>query len=175
MEGKTQEAAAAASGMSVRSARKWESGAMPSARKPTRWWRTRSDPFAEVWESKVVPLLKADEEGKLQAKTVFEVLDEAQPGTFEPGQLRTLQRRIRDWRAVHGPGKEVYFAQEHPPGREGQLDFTHATELGVTIAGVPFVHLLFQFVLSYSGWRYVCIALGETFATCFRKQTLGPY
>lgn len=163
MEGKTQEAAAAAAGMSVRAARKWQSGPLPSAGKQARWWRTRGDPFSEVWESKVVPLLESDEEGKLQAKTVFEVLDEEQPGTFEPGQLRTLQRRIRDWRAVHGPGKEVYFQQEHPPGREGQLDFTHATELGVTIAGVPFMHLLFQFVLSYSGWRYVCVALGETF------------
>jgi hypothetical protein len=163
MEGKTQEAAAAAAAMSVRAARKWQSGALPSASQPARSWRTREDPFAEVWESKVVPLLESDEEGKLQAKTVFEVLDQDQPATFEPGQLRTLQRRIRDWRAVHGPGKEVYFQQEHPPGREGQLDFTHATELGVTIAGVPFVHLLFQFVLSFSGWRYVRIALGETF------------
>ena len=163
MKGKTQEAAAAASGMSVRTARTWQSGKLPSAKEKRRSWRTRKDPFVEVWESEVLPLLMADEFGKLQAKTIFDVLLEKHPEEFEPGQLRSLQRRVRDWRAVHGPGKEVYFQQEHLPGREGQLDFTHATELGITIAGEAFVHLLFQFVMSYSGWRYVCIALGETF------------
>ena len=163
MDGKTQEAAAAAAGMSVRAARKWQSGPLPSATKERRSWRTRADPFAGVWESEVVPLLEADHEGKLQAKTVLEALIKAHPGEFDAGHLRTMQRRVRDWRAVHGPGKEVYFPQEHPPGREAQLDFTHASELKVTIAGVPFIHLLFQFVLSYSKWRYVCIALGETF------------
>ncbi len=163
MIGKTQEAAAAAAGISVRTARKWQSGPLPSVTKEPRSWRTRADPFAQVWESEVVPLLESDDEGKLQAKTVFDVLVSKHPGKFELGQVRTLQRRIRDWRAVRGPAKEVYFQQEHPPGREGQLDFTHATALGVTIAGVPFVHLLFQFILSYSGWRYVSIAFSETF------------
>lgn len=163
MEGKTQEAAAASAGMSQRTARKWQEGSLPSATKKAREWRTRRDPFEEVWMAEVVPLLEADHEGKLQAKTVFEVLDKAHPEQFEQGQVRTLQRRIRDWRAVHGPDKEVYFPQEHLPGREAQMDFTHATELGVTIGGVLFVHLLFQFVLSYSGWRFVSIALGETF------------
>lgn len=163
MDGKTQEAAAAAAGMSVRTARKWQTGATPSTTKQPRWWRTREDPFAEVWETRVVPLLQADGDGKLQAKAVLEMLAKEHPDEFEPGQVRTLQRRIRDWRALHGPAKEVYFPQEHVPGREGQLDFTHATELGVTIAGVLFAHLLFEFILSYSGWRWVCIALGETF------------
>jgi len=163
MDEKTQEAAAAAAGMSERTARKWQAGAMPSASKQRRWWRTREDPFAEVWEARVVPLMKAEGGGRLQAKAVFEMLSKESPTQFEPGQVRTLQRRMRDWRALYGPDKEVYFPQEHIPGREGQLDFTHATELGVTIAGTVFVHLLFEFVLSYSGWRWVCIALGETF------------
>ena len=79
-------------------------------------------------------------------------------------QLRTLQRRLRDWRALSGPDREVFFEQEHPPGREAQVDFTHCGELGVTICGEPFGHLLFHFVLSHSGWRYVDIAYGETFA-----------
>ena len=70
MKGKSQEAAAAAAGMSVRSARKWESGPLPSTTKKARSWRTRKDPFKPVWESFVVPLLKADTEGKLEAKTV---------------------------------------------------------------------------------------------------------
>ena len=70
---------------------------------------------------------------------------------------------MRDWRALNGPDREVYFEQEHPPGREAQMDFTHCGELGVTIGGEPFPHLMFQFVLSHSGWRYAEVAYGETF------------
>jgi hypothetical protein len=163
MEGKSQEAAAAAAGMSVRTARKWESGPLPSGSVPARSWRTRPDPFAGVWDEEIVPLLVRDEERILQATTLFELLESRHPGRFAPGQLRTLQRRMRDWRAVHGPAREVFFEQIHPPGREAQLDFTHASELGVRIGGVVFEHLLFEFVLSHSGWRYVCLANGETF------------
>ena len=70
---------------------------------------------------------------------------------------------MRDHRAFMGPDKEVYFQQEHPPGREAQVDFTHCGELGVTIGGEPFRHLMFQFVLSHSGWRYAEVCFGETF------------
>ncbi len=163
MENKTLEAAAAISGMSERSARKWQRGPLPSQSKKERWWRTREDPFAEVWQEHVVPLLKADEEGKLQAKTIFIELQGRFPDRFPDGQLRSLQRRVRDWRAVQGPGKEVFFEQEHTPGREAALDFTHATELGVTIRDVPFEHLFFVFRLSFSRWTWVDIAFGETF------------
>lgn len=164
MKGNTQEAAAAAAGMCVRTARTWErKGSLPSEAKGPRKWRTRKDPFDGVWDDDVVPLLERDEDGGLQAKTIFEVLEEKHPGRFVAGQLRTLQRRVREWRAVHGPDQEIYFQQEHPPGREGAFDFTHGTELGVTIAGELFVHLLFEFVLSFSGWRWVGIAYGETF------------
>ncbi len=163
MKGKSQESAAAAAGMSVRTARKWESGALPSTSKQPRAWRTRRDPFEGVWDEEIVPLLVRDGDRILQATTLLELLDGRYPGRFGAGQLRTLQRRIRDWRAVAGPGREVYFEQTHPPGREAQLDFTHGTELGVRIAGEGFDHLLFEFVLCFSGWRWVCLAFGETF------------
>lgn len=163
MEGKTQEGAAAAAGMSVRSARTWEQGLLPSQTVGSRTWRTRADPFAAVWATEVLPRLVADEDGGLEATTIFDALRDAHPEQFEPGQVRTLQRRIRQWRALHGPAKEVYFEQVHPPGREAQFDFTHASELGVTIAGEAFAHLFFELVLSYSGWRYVALAFGETF------------
>lgn len=163
MEGKTQEAASAAAGMSVRTARDWQQGPLPSETKERRPWRTRTDPFEEVWDPVVVPLLQADTRGRLQAKTVLEVLEDKRPGEFSEKHLRTMQRRMRDWRAKHGPPKEVYFEQEHVPGREGQLDFTDCRELEVTIRGELFVHLLFQFVLSYSGWRWACLAFSETF------------
>jgi hypothetical protein len=164
MKGKSQESAAAAAGMSVRTARKWEaSGALPSASKPLRSWRTRPDPFVGVWDEEIVPLLLRDTERILQATTLLDLLEARYPGRFDAAQLRTLQRRMRDWRAVQGPDREVYFEQVHPPGREAQLDFTHGAELGVQIAGAPFEHLLFEFVLSFSGWRWVCLAYGETF------------
>lgn len=136
---------------------------MPSEAKKPRDWRTRPDPFDAVWASEVEPMLAGDKEGRLEAKTIFEELCRKHPGKFDPGQLRTLQRRVRDWRAHHGPGKEVYFPQEHRPGRLGSVDFTHGKELGVTIGGELFVHMFFEFVLAWSGWRHVELCFGETF------------
>ena len=168
MEGKTQETAAAMAGMSVRSARTWQSGPLPSETKQLRRWRTRPDPFEGVWEEEIEPLLRGDPAGKLKAATIIEWLEEKFPSRFSASQLRTLQRRLRPFdklrrRALNGPDQEVYFPQEHPPGREAQIDFTHGNSLGVTIAGRPFPHLLFQLILSHSGWRYAEVATGETF------------
>ena len=163
MEGKTLEAAAAAAAMSERTARTWKDGLLPSQTKEARDWRTRPDPFRDVWDSDVVPLLQADESGRLEAKTIVEVLGQRYPGRYGEAQLRTMQRRVRQWRALQGPPRTVYFQQDAQPGREGAFDFTHGTELGVTILGQPFRHLLFQFLLVYSGWRWVGLAFGETF------------
>ena len=63
--------------------------------------------------------------------------------------LRTLQRRVRLWRAKFGAECEVYFAQQHPPGRQGLSDFTVADELKVEIAGVALTHRLYQFAPAY--------------------------
>ena len=161
---KTLAAAAAAAGMGERTARRWQSGALPSTSKARRTWRTREDPFADVWESEVVPQLVADTDGRLQVLTLFTALCRRHPGLFQAGQLRTLQRRVRDWRVQHGPDREVYFEQVAVAGREAACDFTDASSLGVTIRGVPFPHLLFEWVLSYSKWTYVGLALSETFA-----------
>ena len=61
-----------------------------------------------------------------------------------------------------GPAKEVFFAQEHVPGRLCASDFTHMTELGVTIGGEPFEHMVYHFVLTYSNWEDVThLLLGE--------------
>jgi len=163
MEGRAQEAAAAAAGISVRTAREWQSGPLPSETKRARDWRTRPDPFAEVWEQQVVPWLVADVRGELEATTILAQLEREAPERFGPQQLRSLQRRLRDWRALHGPEQEVFFEQEQLPGREAAIDFTHAKELGVTIAGQPFDHLLFVFVLVHCGWTWIKVALGETF------------
>src|SRR5215207_878486 len=163
MDGKTQAAAAASAGMSIRTAREWDAGPVPSATKHPRDWRTRPDPFSTVWPTEIEPLLQRDQKGVLEAKWVLAELCLRHPAQFHPGQARTLQRRFRDWRALHGPEPEVYFEQVAVPGREAAIDFTHGTDLGVTIAGEPLPHLLFEFVLSYSGWRWVAVAFGETF------------
>ena len=164
MKGKILTAAAAAAGMSERSGRRWRNSELPSDKKKhRRHWRTHPDPFKGVWEEQIEPLLRVDKDGVLSANTILEWLDRQDPGRFAASQLRTLQRRMRDWRALNGPDKEVYFPQVHPPGREAQVDFTSAKDLAVTIAGQDFPHLLFEFVLSFSGWRYVEIADSETF------------
>jgi hypothetical protein len=168
-EGKTIASAAAAAGMSERSAYAWKQGSLPSETKEPRPWRTRPDPFEAVWEGDVVPLLTADTDGALEATTVLgELRRRHGEEQYGPAQLRTLQRRMHQWRALHGPGKEVMFEQVHPPGREGAFDFTDASELEVTIAGQVFAHLFFQFILSFSKWRWVGLAFSETFEALVR-------
>ena len=164
MKSKTQQAAAAASDMSERSVRNWNKGPLPSEKKDRRRKSTRPDPFAGVWAEEVESLLEADVDRILAAPTVLEWLDERHPGRFGRSHLRTLQRRMRDWRALNGPEREVYFEQKHPPGREAQMDFTHCDSLKVTIGGEPFPHMVFEFILSHSGWRYAQICFSETFA-----------
>jgi hypothetical protein len=112
-------------------------------------WRTRSDPFADVWDEVREQLELAP---ALQTKALFEWLQYRHPGRFDNGQLRTLQRRVRQWRATSEPPKEVFFAQVHRPGRLGASDFTHMTSLGMTIGGQPFDHMVNHFVLTYSNW-----------------------
>ena len=163
MEGKTEEAAAAGAGMSVVSARKWRAGVFPSQARKQHWWRNRPDPFAEVFEREVVPLLAADEKRVLEARTLLGELNRRHPDGFSARQLRTLQRRMRQWRALNGSDKEVFFPQEHPPGREAAYDFTNCDELGITICGAPFAHLLFELALGFSGWRWATVALSESY------------
>src|SRR5262249_55420933 len=91
MEGKTQEAAAAAADMSVRSARNWQTGSYPSKAHKPHNWRTRPDPFAEVFESEIVPLLAMDERRLLEARTLLSELQRRHPGCFSRRHLRTLR------------------------------------------------------------------------------------
>jgi hypothetical protein len=160
-KGIPQVTAAAKAGMSERTARKYlRSGQMPSALRMPRTYRTRPDPFAEVWPE-VEALLRQD--GGLQAKTVFSDLNERYPGRFGAGTLRTLQRRFHVWRARSGPEREVYFPQIHRPGVQAQSDFTDMRALEVRLGGEPFPHLLYHFVLTYSNWEAVSICPSESF------------
>ena len=155
--GYSREQAAMAVPMHLKTARYWEDGPLPSTvEKKPRSWRTRDDPLQAVWESKIVPRLQGDEKGVLQAKSLVDLFE------LDDSVLRTLQRRISEWRALNGPGKEVFFPQEYRPGQEAQLDFTHAEQLEVTIAGDPFPHLIFQVVLCYSKYRAISLSYAET-------------
>lgn len=153
-----QSASAAKAGISERSARRIERSETLPSQRPARSWRTRPDPLAAAWDSEVVPLLRMDPQ--LNAVTLLDELQRRHPGQYSEGVLRTLQRRIRQWRAVHGAEREVFFAQEHPPGRLGLSDFTVADDLGVEVGGAAFDHRLYQFALAHSGWRHVAVTTG---------------
>lgn len=126
MQGQTLEAAAAAAGMSERSASTWQDGPMPSATITSRAWRTRKDPFAAVWATEIEPYLRSDEDGELLATTLMDELCRQHPEDFQPGQVRTLQRQIRSWRAIHGPRREVFLPQTHQPGHLGAFRLQNA-------------------------------------------------
>lgn len=134
------------------------SGAMeePAARA----WRTRSNPFAAHWEEVERRLREAPE---LEGHALFEWLREQYPGIYQAGQVRTFQRHLRRWRALYGPEKEVYFAQDHLPGVRLSTDFTCMNELRITVQGLRFDHELCHSVLSYSNWEWATLARSESF------------
>jgi hypothetical protein len=133
---------------------------MPSEMKPERNWQTRSNPFVEVWPE--IERMVRDEP-RLKAKTIFDELQTKYPGQFQDGQLRTLQRHLRQWRASDGPNRETYFPQIHYPGDLGASDFTDMSNLDITLAGQSFPHMLYHFVLTYSNWETASICFSESF------------
>src|SRR3954465_11442174 len=129
---------------------------LPSQKKAPRH-RRRQDPLAAVWDSEVVPLLKSV--AGLRPVAIFDEVRRRHP-EIGAGVRRTLERRIRSWRARNGPDRDVIFRQEHPPGRLGLSDFTDMADHGVSIAGVPFDHRLYHFRLAFSGWEHARVVLG---------------
>lgn len=153
--------AAARSGMDEKTARKYrDAKKLPSADATAHAWRTRPDPFSDVWPT-IHELL--EEHSELEAKTLFAWLQREHPGKYQDGQLRTFQRGVKAWRATRGPAKEVYFSQVHHPGRLCASDFTHMNSLEVTILGQPFEHMVYHFVLTYSNWEWASICFSESF------------
>lgn len=153
-------------GMDRKTGRKYAAeGKLPSELRKPRWWRTRKDPFEQDWPTIEKQL---EEHPELEAKTIFEELVAKHPERYQEGQMRTLQRRIKKWRASHGPDKEVFFVQQHRPGEAMQTDFTGAQELRITICGVLFLHMLCNVVLPYSDWQWVTVCLSESLAALRR-------
>ncbi len=134
---------------------------LPSELKKAHTWRTRNDPFEEDWKLQVLPFLENNT--GLEAKTLFEYLQRKFPGKYQDGQLRTLQRRLKTWKALEGPPKEIMFPQIHYPGIRSQSDYTHMDKLGITIGGASFPHLVYHFVLTYSNWETGTVCFSESF------------
>jgi hypothetical protein len=159
--GETLAGSAMKAGMDEKTARRYRDlGRLPSEVAVEHTWRTRPDPFGDVWEE---VRSKLDLNPGLEAKTLFEDLQRRYPGRFADGQLRTLQRRVKVWRALEGPPKEVFFDQRHRPGELCQSDFTAMSSLGVRIGGELFQHQLYHFVLPYSNWETGTICFSESF------------
>ncbi|MCD2450220.1 hypothetical protein GO003_007465 [Methylicorpusculum oleiharenae] len=154
--GQSQEAAAAQAAISERSGRRIEKDQRLSI-PGERHWRTREDPFETVWEKELVPLL--EKEPQLTGLTLWEFLEDERAGQFPYRVLRTLQRRVNQWKATQGPDKVVIFRQAMPAGQQGLSDFSHPNT-AITIQGKDFTHLLYQFRFAYSGWHYVQLVLG---------------
>jgi hypothetical protein len=119
--------------------------------------RRRPDPLAAIFESEIVPMLQAAP--GLRPVAIFEEMMRRHPDLGE-GIRRTLERRIRAWRAVHGAEREVIFRQRHEPGRMGLSDFTAMGEIAITIAAQPLDHRLYHFRLAYSGFEHAHVVLG---------------
>lgn len=149
--------------MDRKTARKYvAAGQVPSSMTKARTWLTRENPFADVWHE--VEELMVGEPG-LDAKTVFEVLQTRHPGRFVDGQVRTLQRHVRKWRAKEGPDVDVTFVQRHRPGEAMQTDFTSVAELEVIIVGEPLgLTQLANSTLPYSNWRWATSCASESMA-----------
>lgn len=149
--------------MDRKTARKYrELGQLPSEAPAAHDWPTRADPLVDVW-----PRLQEflEQDSGIQAVTLLQWLQSQQPEHDWQRHRRTLERRVRVWKATHGPAKEVFFSQVHEPGRLGSSDFTHMDSVGVTIGGQPFPHLMYHFVLTYSNWEDVTLCFTESFAS----------
>src|SRR6478735_4051803 len=153
----TRETAAAKAGFSTSTGARLDADAqMPSQKRAPRG-RRRPDPLMEYWDSEIVPMLQASP--GLRPITLLLEMQRRHAG-FPDNLRRTLERRIRQWQALHGPEREVIFRQEHPPGQQALSDFTDAMELGVSIAGTPLDHRLYHFRLAFSGWEQARVVLG---------------
>jgi transposase len=160
-KGKSLAGAAARAEMDRKTARKYRNaGLLPSQMKKEHTWRTREDRLAS-FTTEIEEILRSN--FAVEGKTIFEYLNRKYESALKTSDLRTIQRRIKLWRVVDGPSKEVMFPQVHRPGEQAQSDFTHMNALRITIGGQPFEHMLYHFVLEYSNWENARICFSESY------------
>lgn len=150
-------AAAAKASISTATAYRLEKDGMLPSQKAAPRTRRRPDPLAAIFDTEVVPMLKTAP--GLRPVAIFEEMLRRHP-ELGSGIRRTLERRIRSWRAIHGEEQEVIFRQVHKPGRLGLSDFTDMSSVGITIAGQPLDHRLYHFRLAYCGFEHAHVVLG---------------
>ena len=171
-QGATISMSAMKSGVSRNTARKHlRQGDVMEQRQVPHDWRTRKDPLEAIWPRAQEMLRGAPE---LEAKALFEHLRGTNTGMGE-GLLRTFQRRVRRWRLVEGPEKEVFFTQDHPPGETLAVDWTDMGKLAITVQGRSLEHKLFHAVLPHSNWQWAVRARSESILSLRGglKATLG--
>jgi hypothetical protein len=157
----TLASASAKAGMDEKTARKYlKEAKLQSQMQKEHCWRTWKDSFENIWDD-VRQMLELNP--GLEAKTIFQFHQRTDPGKYQDGQLRTLQRQIKIWRATEGPPKEIFFPQEHQPGELSESDFTCMNSLGVTIGFKPFDHFIYHFVLTCSNWETGTVCFSESF------------
>jgi hypothetical protein len=110
-----------------------------------------------IWDSEIVPILNATPH--VRAIAVLDEVRRRHPD-LDPGIRRTLERRMRHWRAIEGPPRDVIFRQEHEPGQLGLSDFTDTSGLGITVAASVLDHRLYHFRLAFSGFAHAHVVLG---------------
>ena len=164
------EIAAAKSGFSRATGYRYARDPFLSERSAAPRGRRRPDPLVDIFEAEVVPILEASP--GIRPVGVFRELMRRHPD-LDPGVRRTLERRIRVWRAAHGPEQEVIFRQKHEPGRQGLSDFTHMSSLGVSVAGQPLDHMLYHFRLAWSGFAHARVVLGGESFTALAEGLQG--
>lgn len=154
----TQPVAAAKAGLSVATARRIERDPRPPGMKKAPRTRRRPDPLEDIWDAEIRPML--ERAPGLRPYTILGEMALRHPGRNWEALRRTLERRIRIWKAIEGPEREVIFRQQHPPGRMGLSDFTDAADLAVTVAHEPLNHRLFHFWMAFSGFEHGHVVLG---------------
>ena len=155
--GLTQVESSSIAEISERTGQRIDAGKHRTNRGEVQTHSVSRDPLSPVWESELEPMLRR--EPRLKPMTLFEHLQEQYPGQY-PQVLRTLQRRVSTWKALHGPAPNVMFMLRHELGVKGLSDFTKLKGMQITINGEPFEHLIYHYRLAYSGWQYAQIIQG---------------
>jgi transposase InsO family protein len=150
-------AAAAQAAISLRTAYRIENDPRLPSQTAAPRGRRRPDPLIAIFDAEIVPMLEAAP--ALRPIAIFEEMQRRHPELPE-GVRRTMERRIRQWRALHGKDRDVIFRQVQEPGRMGLSDFTEMGGLAVRVAGVDLDHRLYHFRLACSGFEHVHVILG---------------
>ena len=157
---KNIEIAATKCGICDKTARKYLKAGKPPSELKKQYVRTiKNNPFKYVWNESIEFL---ELNPGLEAKSLFEYLQKKYPGKYQDGQLRTYQRKIKEWKSIEGPSKQIFFPQIHYPGDLSEADFTNMNSLNITINRNIYEHLLFHYILTYSNWETGTICYSES-------------